>query len=80
MLRYNMFEAKTNLSKIAKTLEDGLEDQVIVARNGKPLLRITLVKTTDTSKRIGLAKGLFTVPDNFDDIDISGDFDGEIFP
>ena len=80
MTQYNMFEAKTNLSKIAKMLEDGEEDYVIVARNGKPLLRITLEKHPDVSKRFGIGKGLFTIPEDFDEIDLSADFEGEIFP
>ena len=80
MTQFNMFEAKTNLSKIAKMLEEGKEDYVIIARNGKPLLRIVLEKESDVSKRIGLAKGSFTIPDDFDEIDISSDFEGEIFP
>ena len=79
MTQYNMFDAKTNLSKIAKQLEDGEEDYVIVARNGKPLLKITLADQVDVSKRIGFARGLFSVPENFDDIDISSDFEEEIF-
>ena len=80
MIQYNMFEAKTNLSKIASILEKGEEDFVIVARNGKPLLRITLEKKAEVSKRFGIGKGLFEVPDDFDEIDLSGDFEGEIFP
>ena len=79
MTQFNMFEAKTNLSKIGKMLEDGTEDCVIIARNGKPFLKITLVKPDNTSKRIGIAKGLFTIPCDFDEIDISQDFEGEIF-
>ena len=79
MTQYNMFEAKTNLSKIAKQLEEGLEDYVIVARNGKPLLRITLENSVDVSKRFGIGKGLFEIPENFDDMDISEDFEGDIF-
>ena len=79
MTQYNMFEAKTNLSKIARMLEEGEEDYVIVARNGKPLLRITLERPFDVSKRFGFAKGKFEIPDDFDDIDISDDFEGEIF-
>ena len=80
MVQYNMFEAKTNLSKIAKLLEEGREDYVIIARNGQPLLRVILEKKTDASKRIGLAKGMFTIPDDFDEIDVASDFEGEIFP
>lgn len=78
MTQVNMFEAKTNLSKLAKMLEDGIEDCIIVARNGKPLLRITLEKEVDTSRRFGIGKGLFTFPEDIDDIDISEDFEGRV--
>lgn len=75
----NMFEAKTNLSKIAKLLENGEEEYVIIARNGKPIMRIIPEKVYDVSKRIGIAEGMFDIPDDFDDIDIASDFSGEIF-
>ena len=55
-------------------LKDGVEDYVIISRNGKPFMKITLVKPENTSNRIGIAKGLFTVPENFDNIVISEDF------
>ena len=79
MTQFNMFDAKTNLSKIAKMLEEGTEDYVIIARNGKPLLRITLEKQKQASERFGIAKGMFSVPENFDEIDISEDFEGDLF-
>ena len=75
MTQYNMSEAKTNLSKIAQLLEEGKEDYVIIARAGKPSLRITLENNKDVSMRFGIGKGLFEVPDDFDDIDISEDFE-----
>ncbi len=37
------------------------------------------MKQEDISKRIGFAKGLFTIPDDFDEIDLSEDFDEEVF-
>ena len=79
MKQFNMFDAKTNLSRIAKMLEEGTEDYVIIARNGKPLLRITLEKQKQASERFGIAKGMFSVPENFDEIDISEDFEGDLF-
>ena len=79
MKQFNMFDAKTNLSKIAKMLEEGTEDYVIIARNGKPLLRITLEKQKQASERFGIAKGMFSVPENFDETDISEDFEGDLF-
>ncbi|MBQ1508126.1 MAG: hypothetical protein IIZ47_01770 [Erysipelotrichaceae bacterium] len=79
MTQINMFEAKTNLSKYARMLEEGKEDYIIVARNGKPLLRIVLEKPKEAGNRFGIAKGLIDVPEDFDDIDITGEFEGEIF-
>ena len=40
---------------------------------------VTLAEQDNVSERIGFAKGSFTVPDYFDEIDISHDFHGEIF-
>ena len=77
MIQFNMFEAKTNLSKIAKMLESGEEDYVVIARNGEPLLRIILEPKVDVSKRLGIAKGKVNIPDDFDDIDIFEEFFNE---
>ena len=80
MIHYNMLEAKNNFSKIVKLLEEGKQDYVIVTKNEKPLLRITLEKSKDISRRFGIAEGTFNVPDDFDEIDISDDFNEEIYP
>lgn len=77
MTQFNMFEAKTNLSKIAKMLESGEEDYVVIARNGEPLLRIILEPKVDVSKRLGIAKGKTNIPNDFDDIDIFEEFFNE---
>jgi len=75
-----MYEAKTNLSKISKMLEDKVEDMVIISRNGKPVLKVTLYEDDSRANLFGCAKGMFTIPEDFDDIDISEDFAQEIFP
>ena len=80
MIQYNMYEAKTNFSKIAKILEEKKEDYVIISRNGKPILKIVLVEDNPRKNLIGCAKDMFEIPNDFDDIDISEDFEGEIFP
>lgn len=80
MTQYNMYEAKTNLSKITKLLEEKKEDSVILSRNGKPIIKMTLIEDNPRKKLIGCAKGKFSIPNDFDDIDISSDFDEEIFP
>lgn len=60
----SLFDAKTHLSRIVEDLISGKEDRVVIARRGKPVAVVTPVKDTETSRRIGLAKGRFDVPDN----------------
>jgi antitoxin (DNA-binding transcriptional repressor) of toxin-antitoxin stability system len=38
----NMFEAKTDLSKLVKKLEDKEEDLIVICRAGKPVAHLTL--------------------------------------
>ena len=78
MIQYNMYEAKTNLSKICKALENKEEDLVLISRNGKPIIQLTLFNNKDRSKFFGCAKGQFSIPDNFDEIEISQDFEEDI--
>ncbi len=66
MTQINMLEAKTDLSKWVKKLENKEEDVVILARAGKPIAQITLIPQKPVRKRIGVAKGKFTIPDEFD--------------
>ena len=40
MTTVNMHEAKSNLSKLVEAVETGETEEVIIARNGKPVARI----------------------------------------
>lgn len=62
----SLFDAKTHLSRIVESLVEGREDQVVISRRGKAVVLLTALGKTDVSKRIGLAKGRFTVPDRID--------------
>ena len=66
MLQVNILEAKTDFSRLIRLLETKKEDFITVARNGKPVVKITLINETPVSKRIGIAKGKFTVNGDFD--------------
>ena len=66
MLQVNILEAKTDFSKLIRLLESKREDYIIVARNGKPVVKITLINEIPVSKRIGVAKGKFTLKGDFD--------------
>ena len=67
MLQVNVLEAKTDFSKLIRLLESKQEDYITVARNGKPVVKMTLINEIPTSKRIGVAKGKFRVSGNFEE-------------
>ncbi|MBQ3374090.1 MAG: hypothetical protein IJI45_01625 [Anaerolineaceae bacterium] len=68
-MQVNMLEAKTDLSRLVKLLELKQEEQILIARNGTPIVEMRLVNKSTDSKRIGVAKGKFTVPEDFDQWD-----------
>ena len=70
MCKMNVLEAKTNFSKIIALLERKEESEVIVARAGKPVVKIVLYEEPKSFDKIfGIAKGKFVVPDDFDEPD-----------
>ena len=69
MTQVNMFEAKTDLSKLIKMLETKQEEVIYLARNGTAVAQITLIPKKQKIKRIGVAEGKFTVPEMFDEWD-----------
>ena len=66
MLQVNVLEAKTDFSKLIRILETRKEDYITVARNGKPIIKMTLINETPVANRIGIAKGKFTMKGDFD--------------
>lgn len=54
-MEVNIYDAKTNLSKIIQLLVDQKEDYVIISKNGKPLVKMVLLQDKN-SKRVGIAK------------------------
>lgn len=70
MIQVNMLEAKTDLSKLVRKLETGEEEMIIIARNGVPVAQMTLIHKETVKNRIGVAKGKFVVPDEFDQWDL----------
>jgi prevent-host-death family protein len=60
----NVHEAKTHLSKLLDEAEAG--EEIIIARGGKPAARLVPLEK-NKGNIIGLLKGQFVVPDDFDD-------------
>jgi prevent-host-death family protein len=73
-----MLEAKSNLSRLVEAVESGVETEIIIARNGRPAARLVAIKRQAPGKRIGVAEGEFTVPDDIgvDDAAIADLFAG----
>ena len=80
MTQVNMFEAKTDLSKLVRLLETREEDVIYLARNNRIVAEIKLHQEAPTTRRIGVAKGKLKVPDDFDrwDKEIEEMFGGEV--
>ena len=66
MTTVSMFEAKTNLSNLVKLVETGKEDMVVIARYGKPVVKMVTYTDVPVSKRIGVAKGKLKSPADLD--------------
>lgn len=65
-MQVNILEAKTELSKLIRLIESGKEDQIIIARYGRPVVKMTVYNDTPATKRVGIAKGRLKSPDNLD--------------
>ena len=62
----NMLEAKTHLPRLAETSESGERRAVVIARNGRPVARLSSLRPASPQRRLGVAKGCFTMPASID--------------
>ena len=70
MSQVNMHDAKTRLSKLVHDLESGREDEITIARNGKPVARLVRAEDSGAAgRRIGVAKGAFRLPEQTEELD-----------
>lgn len=73
----NIYEAKRTLSKLVERAAAG--EDVIIARAGKPVARLTKLKSAQRKIRFGVLKGKVKVAKDFDaplPAEIVGEFDG----
>jgi prevent-host-death family protein len=61
---FNIYEAKTRLSQLVDKAAAGQD--VVVSRNGKPLVRITRLDAPKRQIRFGVLKGKLRIPADFD--------------
>ena len=76
MRQVNLYEAKTNLSRLVDEALSG--EEIVIARAGKPLVRLVPCRAEDKPRRPGKAK--IWISDDFDaplDGEIGAAFRGE---
>lgn len=61
----NIHKAKTNLSHLINQVLLG--EEVVIARRGVPLIKLTLYEKKSTPRKGGQLKGILIIEDNFDD-------------
>ena len=64
MITVNIHEAKTQLSKLVDQAAKG--EPFIIAKAGKPLVKVAALSAPETPQRLGFMKGQIKVPDDFD--------------
>jgi prevent-host-death family protein len=74
----NIHAAKTHFSRLIERVEAG--EEVVVARAGKPVAKIVPFRPEPAPRKLGLMKGVFIIPDDFDDPLPDEMFDTALFP
>ena len=64
MTEVNIHQAKTHLSRLLARVAAG--EEIIIANAGKPVARLVPFRKTKGRRPLGLDKGLFQVPKDFD--------------
>lgn len=61
MAKVNMLEAKTHLSRLVAKIETGEEREIIIARNGRPVARLTSLEGGAGKRKLrpGLQEGKY---------------------
>jgi prevent-host-death family protein len=65
MEQVNIHQAKTHLSELLNRAMMG--EEIVIARAGKPIVRLVPVETPTEDRVLGQDEGLFTVPEDFND-------------
>jgi prevent-host-death family protein len=64
MKRVNTHEAKTQLSRLLRRVAAG--EEITIANRGVPVARLVPVPPKKAQRVLGIFRGEFTVPDDFD--------------
>jgi antitoxin (DNA-binding transcriptional repressor) of toxin-antitoxin stability system len=66
-------EVAANLARFIDAVENGEVDEIIIVRDGQSVARLVPSSRPTISRRLGVARGAFQVPDSIDAV--NGDVD-----
>jgi antitoxin (DNA-binding transcriptional repressor) of toxin-antitoxin stability system len=66
MQTINLEQAQASLAHWVEAIEQGQEREIVIERNGQAAAKLVPVEGAGIRQRIGVAKGLFEIPDNID--------------
>lgn len=64
MLKVNIHDAKTHLSRLAE--QAGAGEEIIIAKSGRPVARLVPLEHGPAVRKKGLLKGKIKIGDDFD--------------
>jgi prevent-host-death family protein len=64
LMEVNIHKAKTHLSKLLQRVAMG--EEIVLARAGVPIARLIPIEPERRSRTLGIDRGRFEVPDDFD--------------
>jgi prevent-host-death family protein len=69
MRTINIHQAKTHLSRLVDEARDG--DSFVIAKRGKQMVKVVCIDAPPAQPRrlLGAMEGLYTLPENFEEID-----------
>jgi prevent-host-death family protein len=65
MIEVSVYAAKTQLSKLLTRVASG--EEVTISRHGQPTAKLVPIRPASAARKGGKDRGLFRVPDRFDD-------------
>ena len=81
MMKVNMHEAKSQLSRLGKAAWEG--EEVVIAKAGEPYLRLVPYRKQKTRRKLGALKGQIWIAPDFDETPqevIDSFYNSKIFP
>ena len=67
MISVELLQAESSLAQLVEAIEQGHEREIVIARNGRPAVRLVPIAQLSQGQRIGVAKGAFEVPEPIDE-------------